>query len=401
MQSYSAIIQKKNYTRTVLEFTEEAVRTQAQGGTRLQEMTQLFDVSFPELYRMVKRLTGTRLIRAGDNYWLEVQEGASIEVVARKKALSPTAVANAIKKAGYDLDEVAMDGDWGYDIVLSRRAVDAWKCLGDRAMTYFRQKLEDTVKRVNAGKPIERMRLADEPHGRLRLPLTPADFEAVDHLVRASEQDPDRPPSQKGRAKVIRRLIEEMILTMPELALFRPPADLGVSPAYNKIGAGWLVTFIAPVYIWYRMEDMKGKRGGNSPNLSSFMRSAIDNALANPDQFRAWPDPVSYRQPPRFDELFGKPGEKWQFNLPVCTLTLLDEQRDAVGEFLGARSRGDQGRFMCKVFSMASGLDQEKLPGWQEYLNFIQPWTAGDRDEVREHLLSLERNRFVANIFED
>jgi hypothetical protein len=50
---------------------------------------------------------------------------------------------------------------------------------------------------------------------------------------------------------------------------------------------------------------------------------------------------------------------------------------------------------------MASGLDQEKLPGWQEYLNFIQPWTTGDRDEVREHLLSLERNRLVVNVFED
>ena len=384
-----------------MQFTEEAVRIQAQGGTRLQEMTQLFDVSFPELYRMVKRLTGTRLIRAGDRYWLEVQEGASIEAVAREKELSPTAVANAIQKAGYDLDEVAMDGDWGYDIVLSRRAVDAWKHLGDRAMTYFRQKLEDTVKRVNAGKPIERMRLADEPHAQLHMPLTPEDFKAIDVLVEHSETGWKKTKPAQGRAKIIRRLIEEMVLTIPELTQFRPPSDLVFRPAYNNLGASWAITFIAPCYIWNRMEALKGKRGGNSPNLSSFMRSAIDNALANPDQFRAWPDPVSYRQPPRFDELFGEPGEKWQFNLTVCTLTLLDEQRGAMREFLGARSRGDQGRFMCKVFSMASGLDQEKLPGWQEYLNFIQPWTAGNRDEVRKHLLSLERNRFVANIFED
>jgi hypothetical protein len=387
----------------VLEFTTESLKTQVQGGKTVRQLTDLFSVPYPELYRAVRALPGPPgRISAGDRYWLELTNGSTVETIARKKGCSPAAVAKAVINCGYDLDAVEpVAGDWGYNITLSVRAIEAWRSLGYRAMVYFRQKLGETIELVETGLVIERMRLAEEKNGQIHLPLTPADFELIDKLVQNSETDWKTDAPQKGRAKIIRRLVEEMITTMPELAQYRPPAPLVFPAAYNNIGATWATTFMAPVYLWSRMEDLKGKRGGNSPNLSSFMRRAVQNLLDHPELVTTGPEPVVYRQPPLFDGMYGEPGEKWKFNLPVLTVTLLEQQKEPfirIKKAAGLNDRGDLGRLLCKTYLAESGIDQTQLPGWAEYLEFNRSWAAGDREEVRSRLIGLERDGYVVNL---
>jgi hypothetical protein len=169
----------------------------------------------------------------------------------------------------------------------------------------------------------------------------------------------------------------------------------------NYLGATWATTFNAPVYLWLQAEQIKGKRGQSAPNLSSLMRETVQRVIDDPSILDQTPDPVSYTQPPKFNAIFAEDGEEWRFNQPVLTVTLLENQKAPVQKIradIGLDQRGGHSIFMCKVLAIAINLQQATLPGWAEYLDFVQrSWGREDLPQVRQHLERMKRQGFVVN----
>jgi hypothetical protein len=384
-----------------IQYTTEALRRQIDGGMRMQELAEIFsDVEYSELYLKVKEVSGGRVIRAGDTYWMELVQGQTITGLSKSTGVAAESIVKAIEKCGYDLDSVEETDDYGFTLMMPSRLVRAWESLGSRAMTYLRMVIDKTKEIVDTGTPVVRMRLSDEDRELLSLPLTPDDFELIDHFnqhsvsMTGAVHIPNR-----GRSKIVRALITQMVDSMPELSAFR--AESSYPPAVNYLGATWATTFNAPVYLWLQAEQIKGKRGQSAPNLSSLMRETVQRVIDDPSILDQTPDPVSYTQPPKFNAIFAEDGEEWRFNQPVLTVTLLENQKAPVQKIradIGLDQRGGHSIFMCKVLAIAINLQQATLPGWAEYLDFVQrSWGREDLPQVRQHLERMKRQGFVVN----
>jgi hypothetical protein len=54
---------------------------------------------------------------------------------------------------------------------------------------------------------------------------------------------------------------------------------------------------------------------------------------------------------------------------------------------------------MCKALAFVAGIQQDKLPGWTEYVEFVQrSWGKKNYAEVRQRLEQMKRQGFVVNI---
>lgn len=387
----------------MIQYTTQALRLQIDGGMRMKELTEIFPgIEYSELYRNVREVSGARVIRAGDTYWKELMEGRTIADLSKSTGVAPESIVKAVEKCGYDLDLVEETDDYGFTLMMPSRMVRAWESLGSRGMTYLRMVIDETRKTVDAGVPVVRMRLPDEDREPLALPLAPKDFEAIDYFNQnsISRTGSDKIPN-RDRAKIVRALIAQMVDSMPELSAFRVK-DLNYPTAGNYLGATWGTTFNAPVYLWLQAEDLKGIRGKSAPNLSSLMRESVQKIIDNPSILDRIPDPVCYTQPPKFNAIFAEEGEEWRFSQPVLTITLLGEQKIPVKKIRVDRNwdeRGGHSLFMCKALAFVAGIQQDKLPGWTEYVEFVQrSWGKKNYAEVRQRLEQMKRQGFVVNI---
>ena len=260
---------------------------------------------------------------------------------------------------------------------------------------------------------MDRSQLKGEDRVVFQMDLAPEDLDRVDILLENSISEWSLSPPKRGRSKIIRLLLEEMVESMPELASIRKKREkeMLITEKAPRIAANALgekdsrTSFYTPAYVHESaITPNQGSRG--SGQLSSFFREAVDEVIASPEIIDQLPPILSFRMPQGFRRKYTPPGGgDYNFSERV-SLVLFQRQREPIemlkrkyGKRHNFLPQQQYASFLGALALWKSGTDQAQLPGYVDWVEFVHKYTKdSSREWVQSILARLEGTVFMRTI---